>query len=65
MFISYVSHASLTTLAKYYVVSWILLGLSENKNPANTDLNDLHLQDDVILLLKIDKLNSFLLCELI
>ena len=46
MFISYVSHASLTTLAKYYVVSWILLGLTKNKNPANADLSDLHLQDD-------------------
>lgn len=48
-----VSHASITTLAKYYgVTSDYLLGLSENKNPANADLSDLHLQDDVIKMLK-------------
>ena len=41
-----VSHASIVTLAKYYgVTSDYLLGLSENKNPANADLSDLHLQD--------------------
>ncbi len=61
-----VSHASITTLAKYYgVTSDYLLGLSENKNPANADLFDLHLQDDVIEILKDGKLNNRLLCELI
>lgn len=42
-----------------------LLGLSENKNPANADLTDLHLQDDTIELLKNGKLNNRLLCEMI
>ena len=61
-----VSHASIVTLAKYYgVTSDYLLGLSENKNPANADLSDLHLQDDVIAILKGGKLNNRLLCELI
>ena len=61
-----VSHASIVTLAKYYgVTSDYLLGLSENKNPANADLSDLHLQDDVIEVLKSGKLNNRLLCELI
>ncbi len=61
-----VSHASITALAKYYgVTSDYLLGLSENKNPANADLSDLHLQDDVIEILKSGKLNNRLLCELI
>ncbi len=61
-----VSHASIVTLAKYYgVTSDYLLGLSENKNPANADLSDLHLQDDVIEVLKSRKLNNRLLCELI
>ena len=61
-----VSHASIRALAKYYgVTSDYLLGLSENKNPANADLSDLHLQDDVIEILKGGKLNNRLLCELI
>ena len=61
-----VSHASIRTLARYYgVTSDYLLGLSENKNPANADLSDLHLQDDVIEILKSGKLNNRLLCELI
>ena len=61
-----VSHASIVTQAKYYdVTSDYLLGLSENKNPANADLSDLHLQDDVIAILKSGKLNNRLLCELI
>ena len=61
-----VSHASIVTLAKYYgVTSDYLLGLSENKNPANADLSDLHLQDDVVEILKGGKLNNRLLCELI
>ena len=61
-----VSHASIVTLAKYYgVTSDYLLGLSENKNPANANLSDLHLQDDVIDILKSGKLNNRLICELI
>ena len=61
-----VSHASIVTLAKYYgVTSDYLLGLSENKNPASADLTDLHLQDDVIGLLKTGKLNNRLLGELL
>lgn len=61
-----VSHANIVVLAKYYgVTSDYLLGLSENKNPANADLSDLHLQDDVIEILRGGKLNNRLLCKLI
>lgn len=54
-----VSHANIVKLAKYYgVTSDYLFELSENKNPANADLSDLHLQDDVIGFKKCDKMNN-------
>lgn len=61
-----ISHYSIATLAKFYgVTADYLLGLSENKNPADADLTDLHLQDKTIELLKSGKLNNRLLCEMI
>lgn len=61
-----ISHNNIVTLAKFYgVTADYLLGLSENKNPANADLTDLHLQDEAIELLKSGKLNNRLLCEMI
>lgn len=61
-----ISHYNIVILSKFYgVTADYLLGLSENKNPANADLTDLHLQDDTIELLKSGKLNNRLLCEMI
>ncbi len=42
-----------------------LLGLSENKNPANADLSELHLQDETVEILRSGKLKNRLLCEMI
>ena len=40
------------TLAKFYGVSAdYLLGLTESKNHSNTDLDDLHLSDNIVKLL--------------
>jgi len=61
-----ISHYNIVILAKFYgVTADYLLGLSENKNPANADLTDLHLQDETIEILKSGKLNNRLLCEMI
>lgn len=60
-----ISHTSIVMLAKFYGVSAdYLLGLTENKNQSNTDLQDLHLTDDMIALLKKREINTRLLCEL-
>ena len=54
-----ISHTSIVTLAKFYGVSAdYLLGLTENKNHPNTDLQDLHLTDDMIALLKNGEINT-------
>lgn len=42
-----------------------LLGLSDIENHPNADLNDLHLGDSVLKLLKSGKVNNRLLCEFI
>ncbi len=61
-----ISHSSIAILAKFYgVTADYLLGLSENRNPANADLSELHLQDEAIAILKSGKLNNRLLCEII
>jgi len=61
-----ISHYNIAVLAKFYgVTTDYLLGLTENKNPSNTDITDLHLQDDIIEILKNGSLNNRLLCELI
>ena len=47
-----ISPFAILTLAKFYGVSTdYLLGLTENKNHPNTELNALHLSDDTITVL--------------
>ena len=59
-----ISPFAIATLAKFYGVSTdYLIGLSENKNPANTDFQSLHLNDGMVDLLKSGKINTRLLCE--
>lgn len=54
------------TLAKFYGVSTdYLLGLTENKNHPNTELNALHLSDDAITVLTTGSFNHRLLSEMI
>ncbi len=61
-----ISPFAITTLAEFYGVSTgYLLGLTENKNPVDEDIEDLHLSDDAIELLESGKINNRLLCELI
>jgi transcriptional regulator with XRE-family HTH domain len=61
-----VSPFAITTLADFYGVSTdYLLGLTENKNPANAELQALHLQDDAIDSLRNGKYNKRLLSELV
>ena len=53
-------------LANFYNVSAdYLVGLSENRNPVNAEVRDLHLQDKTIELLTSGKLNNRLICEII
>lgn len=60
-----ISHTSIVMLAKFYGVSAdYLLGLTETKNHPNADLNDLHLSDEMIMLLKSGGINIRLLCEM-
>jgi hypothetical protein len=59
-----ISPFSLKILAKFYGVSTdYLLSLTEQKNHPNTALDELHLSDDMIELLKSGKINNRLLCE--
>ena len=54
------------TLAKFYGVSTdYLLGLTENKNPANAELQALHLRDDAVDAIRDGKYNKRLLSELL
>ena len=60
-----ISHGSLVTLAKFYGVSTdYRLCLTENRNHPNTELTELHLNDDMIELLKSGHINNRLLCEI-
>jgi hypothetical protein len=53
-------------LAKFYGESAdYLLDLTENKNPANAELQALHLRDDAITLIRDGKYNKRLLSELL
>ncbi len=57
---------SMVELAKFYGVSTdYLLGLTEQKNHPNTELDALHLGDDAIEVLRAGKFNHRLLSELI
>ena len=50
---------NLVTLANFYGVSTdYLLGLTEQKNHPNADINNLHLSDDMIDLLESGKINT-------
>ena len=61
-----ISPFSMVELAKFYGVSTdYLLGLTEQKNHPNTELDALHLGDDVIEVLRTGKFNHRLLSELI
>ena len=60
-----ISPFAIATLAEFYGVSTdYLMGLSENKNHPNTELQALHLSDDMVELLISGKINNRLLCEL-
>ena len=60
-----ISPFAIATLADFYGVSTdYLMGLSENKNHSNTELQSLHLSDDMVELLSSGKINNRLLCEL-
>ena len=60
-----ISPFSVVRLAQFYGVSTdYLMGVTEQKNHPNADLNDLHLSDEMIELLKSGKINNRLLCEL-
>ena len=60
-----ISPFAIATLAEFYGVSTdYLMGLSENKNHPNTELQALHLSDDMVELLSSGKINNRLLCEL-
>ena len=61
-----ISPFSMVELAKFYGVSTdYLLGLTEQKNHPNTELEALHLSDDAIEVLRTGKFNHRLLSELI
>ena len=61
-----ISPFSMVELAKFYGVSTdYLLGLTEQKNHPNTELDALHLGDDAIEVLRTGKFNHLLLSELI
>ena len=61
-----ISPFSMVELAKFYSVSTdYLLGLTEQKNHPNTELDALHLGDDAIEVLRTGKFNHQLLSELI
>lgn len=60
-----VSHYALVKLAKFYGVSTdYLLGLTATKNRSNAEIDELHLSDEMIDLLKSGRVNNALLCEL-
>ena len=60
-----ISPFAIATLAEFYGVSAdYLMGLTENKNHPNTELQSLHLSDDMVELLSSGRINNRLLCEL-
>jgi len=61
-----ISPFAIVTLARFYGVSTdYLLGLTENKNPANAELQALHLRDDAVDAIQDGKYNKRLLSELL
>ena len=60
-----ISPFAIATLAEFYGVSADdLMGLSENKNHPNAELQALHLSDGMVELLSSGRINNRLLCEL-
>ena len=60
-----ISPFAIATLADFYGVSTdYLMGLTENRNVPNADVQSLHLTDEMIGLLRSGKINNRLLCEL-
>lgn len=60
-----ISPFAIATLAEFYGVSTdYLMGLTENKNHPNTELQALHLSDAMIELLSCGAINNRLLCEI-
>lgn len=60
-----ISPFAIATLAEFYGVSTdYLMGLSENKNHPNTELQALNLSDDMVTLLSSCTINNRLLCEI-
>ncbi len=61
-----INHGSLLKLADFYQVSVdYLLGLTNNRKYENTPIEELHLSDEVVELLKSERFNNRLLCEII
>ena len=61
-----IPHSSIVALAKFYKVSTdYLLGLTEIEQENNTELSELSIDDEVVILLKSGRINNRLLCELI
>ena len=60
-----ISHEVIMKLAEYYGVSCdYILGISENKKPLNVEVSELHLNDEMLTMLKEEKINNRLLCEI-
>ena len=60
-----INHGYLVTLADFYGVSVdYLLCRTENREQINTPLTELHLNDEMVALLKGGRINNRLLCEL-
>lgn len=60
-----INHGSLVKLADFYQVSLdYLFGRTENRGQVNTPLSELHLDDKAVELLKSDRINNRLLCEI-
>lgn len=62
----FIPHTAVITLAKYFgVTADYLLGLSDNRTQVNTPIEDLHLSDKAIEVIRDEHTNSRLLSELI
>ena len=61
-----INHGSLLKLADFYQVSVdYLLGPTNNRKYENTPIEELHLSDEVVELLRSERFNNRLLCEII
>lgn len=60
-----INHGSILKLADFYQVSTdYLLCRTDNRNPENIELTELHINDEVVELLKSERFNNRLLCEI-